>query len=248
MLTGVQVIIPALDEEATIAAVVAGLCGLGLRRVRVVDNGSRDRTAEVARAAGAEVLIEPRRGYGQACWTGAQGLEADVAWLLFADADGSDELADVARLLAAAEAGADLVLGDRRARSGTRAAMTPVQNFGNALATALIRLGWGHAYHDLGPLRLVRRSVFEAARMEDRGFGWTIELQVRAVELRAKIVELPVGYGRRKGGRSKISGTIYGSVRAGTIILSTIGWLYCRKVRRAGAKAAGLQKPDGATR
>ncbi len=233
MLEGVQVIIPALDEEATIGAVVAGLRGLGLRRVRVVENGSRDRTAEVARAAGAEVLIEPRRGYGQACWTGAQGLAPEVAWLLFVDADGSDDLADVARLLAAADAGADFVLGDRRARPEARAVMTPVQNFGNALATTLIRLGWGHAYHDLGPLRLVRRSLFEAARMEDRGFGWTIELQVRAVELRARIVELPVGYGRRKGGRSKISGTIRGSVRAGAIILATIGRLYWRRTRRA---------------
>lgn len=232
MLDTIQVIIPALDEEATIGEVVAALRGAGLPRIRVVDNGSRDRTPDVARRAGAEVLIEQRRGYGQACWTGAQGLAPDVAWILFADADGSDDLADVARLVAEAREGADFVLGNRRARQEARAAMTTVQNFGNALATALIRLGWGQRYEDLGPLRLVRRTVFEAAAMEDRGFGWTIELQVRAVELGARIVELPVGYVRRKGGRSKISGTLRGSVQAGVIILATIGKLFARKLGR----------------
>jgi glycosyltransferase involved in cell wall biosynthesis len=236
----IQVIIPALDEEATIGAVVEGLRGLGLTRIRVVDNGSRDRTAERARAAGAEVIPETRRGYGQACWTGAQGLAEEVGWILFADADGSDELADVERLIAAAEGGADFVLGNRRARPEARAVMTPVQDIGNALATTLIWAGWGRRYYDLGPLRLVRRSVFEAARMEDRGFGWTIELQVKAAELRAKIIELPVGYGKRKGGRSKISGTIKGSVQAGAIILATIGRLFFRKMGRWRAEWAGI--------
>ena len=240
MLDSIQVIIPALDEEATIGAVVTGLRQAGLKRIRVVDNGSKDRTCEVARQAGAEVLAERRRGYGQACWTGAQGLAADVEWILFADADGSDDLADVARLVAEAQAGADFVLGNRRARTEARAVMTPVQNFGNALATGLIRLGWGQKYEDLGPLRLVRRRVFEAAGMEDRGFGWTIELQVRAAELRARIVELPVGYAQRKGGRSKISGTIRGSVQAGVIILATIGKLFWRKLGRWQAEWAGL--------
>lgn len=238
-LNQVQVVIPALDEEATIGAVVGGLRERGLGRIRVVDNGSRDRTAEIARATGAEVIAEPRRGYGQACWTGSAGLAGEVEWLLFADADGSDDLDDVPRMLAAAADGADFVLGDRRARREGRAVMTPVQCFGNGLATTLIRLGWGRAYHDLGPLRLIRRSLYERIAMEDRGFGWTIEMQVRAAELGARIVELPVGYGPRRGGRSKISGTIKGSVQAGTIILGTLAKLWGRKLARRQAAWRG---------
>ena len=233
MLASIQVIIPALDEEATIADVVGALRGLGLTRIRVVDNGSRDATAERAGEAGAEVVLEARAGYGQACWTGYQTLADEVEWVLFCDADGSDDLTDVARLIAAAEGGADFVLGDRRARAQSRRVMTPVQQFGNGLATRLMRWGWGQRYGDLGPLRLIRRSLLERIAMEDRGFGWTIEMQVRAVEEGARIVELPVGYVRRQGGRSKISGTIKGSVQAGTIILATLGKLAVRRVRHS---------------
>lgn len=239
-LAAIQVIVPALDEEATIGGVVESLRARGLERIRVVDNGSRDETAARARAAGAEVITEARRGYGQACWTGAQHLPPEVEWILFADADGSDDPDDVARLVEEAGRGADLVLGDRRARSEARAVMTPVQNFGNALATTLIRLGWGQVYHDLGPLRLVRRRLFEEVGMEDRGFGWTIELQVRASELGARIVELPVAYGPRRGGKSKISGTIKGSVQAGTIILATLGRLWARRCLRQQTLWGGL--------
>jgi len=251
--SSIQVIIPALDEETTIAAVVATLRALGLTRIRVVDNGSTDATVARARAAGAEVRVEPRRGYGQACWTGAQDLAPEVEWLLFCDADGSDDPRDVARLLAEAEAGADFVLGDRRARPEARAVMTPVQNFGNALAVALIRLGWGQQYRDLGPLRLIRRALYERIGMRDRGFGWTIEMQVRAVEAGARIVELPVGYRRRQGGRSKISGTLKGSAQAGAIILATLARLAGRQIgpRLGGAGllvlvGAALLWPHGA--
>ncbi len=228
--TSIQVVIPALNEEATIAGVVTELRRLGLTRIRVVDNGSADATVARAREAGAEVLIEPRRGYGQACWTGAAGLPPEVEWILFCDADGSDDPGDLAGFLAAAASGADFVLGDRRARPEARAVMTPVQNFGNALSVNLIRLGWGHRYRDLGPLRLVRRSLFDAIGMRDRGFGWTIEMQVRAVERGARIEERPVAYRRRQGGRSKISGTVKGSVQAGAIILSTLAALAWRRV------------------
>ncbi len=255
MLDTVQVIIPALDEAETIGGVVSALRAQGLTRIRVVDNGSSDATAQVAREAGAEVLAEPRRGYGQACWTGYQQLDKAVEWVLFADADGSDDLRDVARLIAAARDGADFVLGDRRARPEGRAVMTPVQHFGNGLATTLMRLGWGQRYGDLGPLRLIRRAVLERIGMRDRGFGWTIEMQVRAAEEGARIVELPVGYKRRGGGRSKISGTVRGSIAAGTIILSTLATLWwrrltCHVLRDKGAGAlvllgAGLLMPWG---
>lgn len=240
MRDSIQVIIPALDEEATIAGVVAALRAQGLTRIRLVDNGSCDRTATVAREAGAEVLVEPVAGYGRACWRGYRELDDAVEWVLFCDADGSDEPADVARLIAAAEEGADFVLGDRRARPAARAVMTPVQRWGNGLATTLIRWGWGQRYGDLGPLRLIRRSLLEQIAMRDRGFGWTIEMQVRAVEEGARIVELPVGYQRRGGGRSKISGTIRGSVTAGTIILSTIARLWwARRVPAASRYKIG---------
>lgn len=251
----IQAIIPALDEEATIGGVVNQLQKLGLTRIRAVDNGSTDATLARAREAGAEVVSEPQRGYGRACWTGTRGLPDEVEWILFCDADGSDDPGELARFFAEADAGVDLVLGNRRARAEARAAMTPAQNFGNALSVALIRLEWGHRFQDLGPLRLIRRSLYEKIAMRDRDFGWTIEMQVRAVELGARIVELPVSYRRRQGGRSKISGTIKGSVQAGTIILSTLALLAWRRaaprLRWAGALVALgalLMAPHGEAR
>jgi glycosyltransferase involved in cell wall biosynthesis len=306
----IQVILPARDEAATVGNVVAALRACGFTRIRVVDNGSRDATAALAAAAGAEVIHEPRPGYGQACWRGYQDLDPAVEWLLFCDADGSDDPADLDRLLAPAHLtsrttrttrpardpgnaparpseeqpschfigdklrapfpgechllsdmmaveesaetnddgrgspGVDFVLGDRRARASGRAVMTPVQHFGNGLATTLMRWGWGQRYGDLGPLRLIRRDLLERIGMRDRGFGWTIEMQVRAVEEGARIVELPVNYRPRQGGRSKISGTIKGSVQAGTIILTTLAAL---GVRRAAATARH-QKSDTTAR
>ncbi len=225
---GVIAIIPAFNEETTVGDVVRGLLARGVRLVRVADNGSTDRTAEVARAAGAEVITEPRRGYGQACFTAGENLPAEIEWILFCDADGSDDLDAIADLSAAAP-NADLVLGNRRATAAGRAAMTPAQNFGNWLAPALLRLLYGHQYADLGPLRLVRRTSYEAMAMQDRGFGWTVEMQARACELGLRIAEVPVKYFPRRGGVSKVSGTINGSVRAGSVILGTIGAFALRR-------------------
>ncbi len=224
------VIIPALNEEAALPRVLHDLRELGLERIRVVDNGSRDKTAEVAAQRGAEVFTEARRGYGAACWRGLADCEDAVEWVLFCDADGSDDLSELPHLFAQAALGAELVLGNRRSLPDNRAAMTPQQNFGNALATALIALGWGHRYHDLGPLRLIRRNALDRIAMRDRGFGWTVEMQVRAVEEKLRIAEVPVRYRRRQGGRSKISGTISGTLRAGSVILSTIGRLWLRRL------------------
>ena len=237
-LASVQVVIPALEEEATVGQVVADLRRIGFTRIRVVDNGSVDRTAELAREAGAEVLIEPVPGYGQACWTGCGRLDPEVEWILFCDADGSDRLDDVNLFLEKARE-ADFILGDRRSRKEGRRHMTFAQNFGNGLATFLIGFGWGFQYHDLGPLRLIRRSLFESIGMNDRGFGWTLEMQVRAVEERAAVAEIPVGYRRRQGGRSKISGTLKGSMTAGIVILKTLACLWLRRLTRRG-KGKGL--------
>lgn len=225
----VQVIIPALNEEQTLPGVLAGLARIGLQKIRVVDNGSRDKTAEVARNSGAEVIQESRRGYGQACWTGCENLEPEIEWILFCDADGSDALEELDQLFHLT-ASYDFILGDRRAKPLGRQAMTPVQNFGNGLATTLIRWGWGGVYHDLGPMRLIRREAYERIAMKDRGFGWTVEMQVRAVEENLRTVEVPVSYHPRKGGHSKISGTIRGSFKAGSIILATLLELYLKRL------------------
>lgn len=224
----ILVIIPVLNEESTIRGVIESLQAHGLRSIRVVDNGSTDASVAIATQANAEVLQEPTLGYGQACWRGLQNIPEHIDWIFFCDGDGSDDLSEVPQFLAQ-RASYDLIVGDRRATPAGRAAMTFTQEFGNQLATRLIALGWGHRYHDLGPLRLVRRSALDQIQMQDRGFGWTVEMQVRAIECGLKISELPVGYRRRLGGRSKISGTLSGSVRAGIVILSTLGQLYYRR-------------------
>lgn len=230
-LDSVMVIIPVRNEAATVADVIAGLRARGLHHIRVVDNGSTDGSAEVAARAGAKVIYEPVAGYGQACWRGLQQMPPAIGWVLFCDGDGSDDMSCLPDFFARCPR-VDFVLGNRAATQAGRTALSPVQHFGNRLATVLIWLGWGYRYHDLGPLRLIRRSALERVQMRDRGFGWTVEMQVRAVECRLLICELPVAYRPRQGGKSKISGTLRGSVQAGTIILSTLARLYVGRLRR----------------
>jgi glycosyltransferase involved in cell wall biosynthesis len=224
----ILVIIPVRNEEMTIASVIHVLQSYGLHRIRVVDNGSTDGSALMAKVAGAEVVYEPIAGYGRACWTGLQNVPDAVEWILFCDGDGSDDLNQLPEFFAQCDQ-ADFVLGNRRATAEGAANLTPVQQFGNELATRLIHAGWGYRYHDLGPLRLIRQEALARMGMGDRGFGWTVEMQVRAVEENLRIIELPVMYSPRQGGQSKISGTWVGSYRAGTAILATLGGLYWRK-------------------
>ncbi|MEM8612765.1 MAG: glycosyltransferase family 2 protein [Cyanobacteria bacterium P01_H01_bin.105] len=225
------VIIPALNESATIGNVVTALRSQGLSRIRVVDNGSQDKTASVATQAGAEVLYEPIKGYGQACWKGLQAVSSDIEWILFCDADGSDDLSQLPEFFAQRET-SDLILGNRRGTESGRRLLSPVQNFGNWFSGVLIAWGWGHHFHDLGPLRLVRKTALDEIGMCDRNFGWTVEMQARAAECGLRICELPVNYLPRQGGQSKISGTISGSFKAGTIILSTLVSLYWQNLWR----------------
>ena len=225
----VVVIIPALNEEASLPGVLARLRDIGLGRIRVVDNGSRDRTAEAARQGGAEVVSEPRLGYGHACWTGCEKLPSDVEWILFCNADGSDDLARVPALLAVADGETEFVLGVRTPGEAGNDHLTASQRFGNKLATTLIRLFWSARYSDLGPLRLISRRAFERLNLQDRGFGWTVEMQVRTVEENVKVREVPVENFLRTGGVSKISGTFKGTIQAGTIILSTIATLWFKR-------------------
>ncbi len=165
---------------------------------------------------------------GARCWRGIQELPGWVEWVLFCDADGSDDLAQLPSFFEAAR-DADFILGARYSPLGTRNALTLPQRFGNALSTALIRLGWGYRYRDLGPFRLIRRKGLEDIGMRDRSWGWTLEMQVRAVENKLRIIELPVMALPRRAGESKISGSIVGSIRAGVVNLSTLGRLYWRR-------------------
>lgn len=229
-LAKVLVVIPAYNEERTVADVVRRLRGQGLENIRVVDNASSDSTAEEAVRAGAEVIAEPRRGYGSACLSGYDNLPASIEWILFCDADGSDDLENLSALFKCAS-DADFILGNRRSGAEGRRVMTPAQNYGNGLAVFLIRLGWGFRYADLGPLRLIRWKSLEALNMCDRNYGWTVEMQIKAIECGLRVREIPVGYFPRRGGRSKISGTLSGTFKAGTKILWTIFRLYLRSKR-----------------
>ncbi len=225
----VAVVIPALNEEDSLPGVIGRLRKLGFNRIRVVDNGSDDNTAAVARRCEAEVASEPRRGYGQACWAGCENLPLGVQWILFCNADGSDDLERVPELLAATERGPEFVLGARTAGDDGRDHLTASQRFGNRLATALIRLLWNADYTDLGPLRLISRRAFERLNVQDRSFGWTVEMQVRAAEEKIRVREVAVCNFPRRGGASKISGAIKGSIQAGAIILSTITGLWLKR-------------------
>jgi glycosyltransferase involved in cell wall biosynthesis len=222
----VAMVIPALDEEAALPAVIAAIprAGDGWRvgAVVVVDNGSRDCTAEVARAAGATVISEPRRGYGAACLAGLAHLDrSPPAIVAFLDGDGSDDPGQLPDLLAPVLAGrAALVIGSR-VEGAERGALTPVQRFGNRLAVALLGLLYRARATDLGPFRAVRWDALRALGMRDRGFGWTVEMQARAARAGLAVTEVPVRY-RRRIGRSKISGTLPGAWGAGWKILFTI--------------------------
>ncbi len=224
-----MVLIPALNEAACIEATIQFWRQSGFMLVRVVDNGSADDTAQLAARAGAEVLHEPRRGYGAACWTGLQHLPPRVEWILFSSADGSDQLAgkDLVAWQQLADAGADLILGDRTSSTTSRRHLKHVQSLGNRFCCRLIAFGWGRRFNDMGSLRLVRRVALERLRLQDRGFGWNIEMQVRAVEHGLRIIELPVAYHPRRAGESKISGSLRGTLRAAwgmTRMLAKLWW------------------------
>ena len=186
----------------------------------VVDNGSRDATADVARKHGARVISESRRGYGQACLAGIAALSRVTQIIVFLDADGSDDPEDLLRLLAPArDDKADLVLGSRIAAAKSSGAFAPQQTFGNWLATGLMRLLFDARYTDLGPFRVIRREALERLQMRDTNFGWTIEMQIKAHRTGLRILELPVNYRKRIAGESKISGNLVGTLRAGWKIL-----------------------------
>lgn len=202
----------------TLARVPRGL----YQQIIVADNGSRDRTAEIARQAGATVVSEPQRGYGAACLRALANLPPETDTVVFMDADSSDDPQEAASLLEPILKGrADFVLGSRTLGKAEKGSLQPHQRFGNALATFLILVLFGYRYTDLGPFRAIRLDALRKLDMRDRNYGWTIEMQIKAVRQKLRIEEVPVSYHNRIG-VSKVSGKLKASVLAGVKILWTV--------------------------
>ncbi len=218
----VALLVPALNEEASIGGVLASLPPGLYSQVLVVDNGSTDGTAAVARAHGATVVNEPRRGYGRACLAGLAALDPQAEIVVFMDADASDVPEEAARLVEPIAAGrADLVIGSRVLGQAECGALAAHQRFGNALATTLLAWLYRFRYTDLGPFRAIRADRLRELGMCDSDFGWTVEMQVRALRRGLRVMEAPVSY-RRRIGTSKISGSLRASLAAGWKIIGTI--------------------------
>lgn len=225
--TIIDVIIPALNEEAAIASVLEEIPGHLVREVIVCDNGSTDNTARNARAGGATVITKTKKGYGNACMAGIHYIAGkadrpEPHIVVFLDGDHSDYPQDMPLLLAPLFSGqADLVIGSRTLGQHERGSLTFVQKFGNALATKLIRMFYGLRFTDLGPFRAISWDKLTGLGMCDPDYGWTVEMQVKAAKRHLKCVEVPVRY-RKRIGKSKVSGTLRGSFLAGRKILTTI--------------------------
>ena len=223
----IAVIIPAHNEAGAIAQVIAEIPAGLVCEVIVVDNNSTDDTAAVARAAGATVLREERPGYGYACLAGMahafgrpETERPDI--IVFLDGDHSDYPAEMPALLAPILRGAaDMVIGSRALGRRERGAMLPQQLFGNWLATRLLHRLYGVRYTDLGPFRAIRTGALQRLDMQDKTYGWTVEMQLKAARQGLRTTEVPVRY-RRRIGTSKISGTVQGTLGAGYKILWTI--------------------------
>lgn len=226
----ITVVIPAVNEARAIARVIGDIPSW-VDRIVVADNGSTDRTVEIAEGVGAITVSEPVPGYGAACLAGiAAAGTPDV--VVFLDADYSDHPEQMDRLVDPIIAGAaDLVIGSRVRGNARPGSLTIPQRFGNRLACFLMRHIWGTTFTDLGPFRAIRRTALERIAMQDRAFGWTVEMQIKAAEYGLATAEVPVDY-RPRIGVSKVSGTIRGTVLAGTTILRIIGVSALRKWMR----------------
>jgi len=218
----ISVIIPALNEEESIGQVLNDIPGEIVEEVIVVDNGSSDDTVTVSKNLGANVILEPLKGYGAACLKGISILKQDTDIVVFLDADYSDYPQDLHTVVKPIiNDNADMVIGSRMSGEREKGALLPQAIFGNKLATFLIRVFWGFKYTDLGPFRAIKYRDLLALNMTDKNFGWTVEMQIKALKKRLRIVEVPVRY-RKRIGKSKITGTFSGTVRAGVKIIYTI--------------------------
>lgn len=219
------VLIPALNEEGSISKVIASIPAAYRNLVVVVDNGSTDHTALQARNSGAVVLTEPVRGYGRACLNGLDylsRLETPPEVVVFLDGDFSDYPEEMPSLInPILEGKAHLVIGARGAVNRQSGSMTTPQIFGNWLSAKLIRFFYGVSFSDLGPFRAIRFSTLKKLDLRDKDFGWTVEMQVKAAKMKIPCMEVPVRY-RKRIGKSKVSGTVKGTILAGYKILFTI--------------------------
>ncbi|MBL4679154.1 MAG: glycosyltransferase family 2 protein [Pseudomonadales bacterium] len=220
MKPSVCIIIPALNEEETLPVLLDMILSQ-VAEVIVVDNGSEDDTSLVAKSKGAKLVFEPRRGYGQACLSGiAAAQEHDI--LVFLDADLSDDPRVLSKLLEPILRGeADFVVSSRMGVE-SRKAMSWVQRNGNRFACLLMNWRWRANYTDLGPFRAITMAALKTLDMKDLNYGWTVEMQIKACKKRLRVRELEVPYGQRAGGKSKVSGTLSGVVKAGSKILYII--------------------------
>ncbi|GAC1385752.1 MAG: glycosyltransferase family 2 protein [Ktedonobacteraceae bacterium] len=219
----VAIVIPALNEEAALRRLLPEIPNDFAQWIVVADNGSTDGTAAIAKAAGAIVASEPVQGYGRNCLKGfktACSLGAEI--IIFMDGDGSDDPIDLPMMLAPISEGrAELVIGSRISARAERGAMLPQAHLGNWMVSRMVRLLYGVRLTDIGSFRVIRCSSLETLKMGEMTFGWPVEMVVKAARAGYRIVELPIHYRRRSDGRSKVAGTIVGSVKAAYYMLRT---------------------------
>lgn len=219
----VVVVIPAFNEEASIALVIKDIPSDIVSHIIVANNNSSDNTRSNAEKAGAIVLDENRKGYGWACLRGiekAKELGADI--IVFLDGDYSDHPEQLSEVInPILHEGIDMVIGSRATGNKEKGSLTPQQVFGNWLATKLMRIFYGVKYTDLGPFRAIKTTALDKLNMQDKTYGWTIEMQIRAAQHNLKTTEVPVDY-RKRIGKSKVSGTVKGTIMAGYKIIFAI--------------------------
>lgn len=216
-------IIPALNEAECLPSLLDAIPPDLFRWIIVADNGSTDGTAAVARSRGAIVVTEPERGYGAVSLAAIAALPTGTEIVVWMQADLSEDPREAALLLAPIREGvADLVIGSRTMGGAEPGALLPHQEFGNWLACTLMRVFWGYRYSDLGAFRAIRRDCLERMAMADRNYGWTVEMQIKALQMGLRVREVSVRYGRRVAGENKVSGNLRASMKAGWIILRTV--------------------------
>ena len=229
-------VIPCLDEEAAIAAVVKALLSHGTAEVIVVDGGSRDRTASRAAEAGARVVLEPRPGYGRAIQAGIAAVRQDAEIILFLDGDGSDPAELAPALVAPIAAGQAVFVAGSRVRGAREPGSLSLPQVAAArIGSLLLRLVYGARFTDLSPFRAIRRDALERLGMRDLSYGWNLEMLMRVAAARLPAREIPVGQRRRVGGQSKVSGHPAAALRAAWVLATTFLRLAAQLRREPGA-------------
>jgi glycosyltransferase involved in cell wall biosynthesis len=218
----VSAVIPCLDEEDAIGAVVSAVLAQGVAEVIVVDGASRDRTVERATAAGARVVVEPKRGYGRAVQAGLTALRGDTSIVVFLDGDGSDPAEFIPALIAPIAADeAVFVSGSRIRGKRDSGSLSPPQIAAGLVGGWLLRLVYGVRFSDLSPFRAIRRDALRELGMRDTTYGWNLEMLMRVAAAGLPAMEIPVGQRRRVGGESKVSGNFAAGIKAATVLALT---------------------------